>query len=203
MADTGVGIPPEHQQKVFEEFYQVGNPQRDRGQGIGIGLAIVRRLSQLLAHPLELHSRPGRGTRMRIRLPRAQRPAQQNAAAPAPARLPEHVLVVDDEADNRGAMAGWLAAHGCAVSTAAGAEEAEQVLLHERIDAVVADYRLAGARSGLDLLASLRARSPAIAILLVTGDTTAAASAAIAASGLRCLHKPVRPQQLLQALDAG
>ncbi|MFT4194248.1 sensor histidine kinase, partial [Ottowia sp.] len=77
VVDTGIGIAPEHQEPVFAEFYQVGNPGRDRSRGLGMGLSIVRRLSLLLGHPVQLHSRPGRGSRFRVVLPAAP-------AAPAP-----------------------------------------------------------------------------------------------------------------------
>ena len=57
--DSGIGIAPEHQQDVFKEFYQVGNPARDRNKGLGLGLSIVQRTAGLLDHPLALVSRLG------------------------------------------------------------------------------------------------------------------------------------------------
>jgi signal transduction histidine kinase len=73
--DTGIGIPRDQQQRVFEEFVQIANPERDRRKGLGLGLSIVRRLSRLLQHPLELKSRPGLGSMFRIELPLGGKPA--------------------------------------------------------------------------------------------------------------------------------
>ena len=60
VADTGIGIAPEHLERIWEEFHQVGNPERDRSQGLGLGLAIVRRLARLLSYTVEVRSRPGK-----------------------------------------------------------------------------------------------------------------------------------------------
>ncbi|HVE52733.1 MAG TPA: hybrid sensor histidine kinase/response regulator, partial [Ramlibacter sp.] len=200
IVDTGVGLPQEQQQRVFDEFYQVGNPQRDRRMGLGIGLSIVRRLSELLGHPVALRSTAGRGTRFTVRVPRAVVPALAPAAAvrpdpkpaPPPDKLPKHVLVVDDEIDSRQAMASWLASHGCLVSTAGSLPQAEDVLRREAVHVVIADFRLPGERSGLDFLVALRAQAPQIRTLLVTGETAPHRISAIRASGVPCLYKPVR-----------
>jgi two-component system, sensor histidine kinase len=66
IADTGRGIPEEEQKRVFEEFYQLGNPERDRTKGLGLGLAIVQRLADLLQIDWRMDSAPGRGTRFRL-----------------------------------------------------------------------------------------------------------------------------------------
>jgi signal transduction histidine kinase len=73
--DSGIGIAPEQSSRVFEEFYQINNPGRDRSRGLGIGLSIVQRLSRLLGHPAQMHSRPGRGTFFRVVLPAVDVPA--------------------------------------------------------------------------------------------------------------------------------
>lgn len=207
VVDTGIGIPAAHRQRVFDEFYQVGNPERDRRAGLGIGLSIVRRLSDLLDHPVALRPRAPGGTRFHVWVPEgsASAPAGASAAAPEDAlpdahRLPRSVLVVDDEADSRRAMATLLAAHGCEVRAARDLEQAETVLRSHAVEAVVADFRLPGERSGLDFLLALRERAPQLRTLLVTGETAPQRIATIRASGVPCLHKPVRAQHLLQAL---
>lgn len=206
IVDTGIGIPPEHRQRVFEEFFQVGNPQRDRRAGLGLGLSIVRRLSELLAHPVSFAPRRGGGTRFQVWVPLADAGATCNDAARAPAavpqdlQLPAHVLVVDDEADSREALATLLASHGCTVRTASDLAEAGAMLDAQAPEAVIADYRLPGERSGLDFLLALRERLPRMQLLLVTGETAPQRIAAIAASGVPCLIKPVRAGDLLEAL---
>lgn len=208
--DTGIGIAPEHQQRVFDEFYQIGNPQRDRSFGLGIGLSIVRRLSGLLAHPVTLESRLNRGTRFRVLVPDA-RPTQAaitpEDASPAPAErhLPRNILVLDDEEDNRYALAALLTSYGCRVTGAGGVAEAEEILAQDQFgqfDMVIADFRLPGERSGLDFLLRLRRQAPTLRTLLVTGETSPDRIAEIKASGLPCLYKPVRAQHLLSALAA-
>ena len=79
MRDTGIGIPPEQSGRIFEEFYQINNPGRDRSRGLGIGLSIVQRLSRLLGHPVQMHSRPGRGTHFRVVVPVASAPERAQA----------------------------------------------------------------------------------------------------------------------------
>lgn len=81
--DTGPGIAPALQEAVFEEFFQVGNPDRDRAKGLGLGLPIVRRLAAILGHPLEMQSKPGRGTAFRLLVPRADAAATEPEARPA------------------------------------------------------------------------------------------------------------------------
>ena len=72
LKDTGAGIAAELQSQVFEKFFQVGNPERDRSKGLGLGLSIVRRMSVLLAHPLGLLSSPGRGCCFHLDVPRIE-----------------------------------------------------------------------------------------------------------------------------------
>lgn len=207
--DTGIGIATEHQQRVFDEFYQLANPQRDRAFGLGIGLSIVKRLSDLLEHPIALSSTPLRGTRFRVWVDEADGQAGPLAApvdsgvAPSPTAekaLPRHVLVVDDEPVSREAMASLLSACGCRVHAAGDLAQAHLLLAQQPIEAVVADFRLPGTHNGLDFLLALRLSSPQVRTLLVTGETSAQRITDIRASGVPFLHKPVRAQQLLEAL---
>lgn len=68
--DSGIGIPADQQEYVFEEFFQLNNPARDRRKGLGLGLALVKRLSDLLGHPVRLRSIEGRGSIFSLRVPR-------------------------------------------------------------------------------------------------------------------------------------
>lgn len=203
VVDTGIGIDPAHQQRVFEEFFQAGNPQRDRAAGLGIGLAIVRRLAALLRHDVQLRSRPGRGTRVSVQMPQWHGPEAMTGSARAPQAtiqpLGLHVLVLDDEEDNRRALAALLGAWGCTLREAQDAPTARRMVQHEAFDAVLADDRLPG-ESGLELLLHLRAQAPGLRAWLVTGETAPERVAAIVASGVPWLAKPVRPLDLLAAL---
>ncbi|RSZ44170.1 MULTISPECIES: hybrid sensor histidine kinase/response regulator [unclassified Variovorax] len=228
VVDTGIGIAPEQQERVFEEYYQVHNPGRDRTQGLGIGLSIVQRLSQLLWHPVQLKSRPGRGSRFRLRLPAATQaeagvetmpPATGLAspfvtgAMPDPARTIHaphaargRILLIDDEAEVREAMTGFFRAHGLTVDTAAGEAEAAELLARPEarehpFTLLVCDYRLANGDNGLDVGQRLQRRFDLQApLLLVTGETSPERLQRVRASGVPVLFKPVSAAALLGAL---
>ena len=209
--DTGIGIAPALQARVFEEFYQAGNPERDRAHGLGVGLSIVRRLSQLLDHPITLRSREGRGSGFRVVLPAAapQDAASPPAPAPSPAPrtdLPRRVLVLDDDTDARGAMLELLAAFGIpaegthdeghALAAWQQAHQAEQPF-----EAVLCDWRLAGGADGLAAAQRLRdAGGGGVPVLMVTGETDPAQLQRLHASGLPVLFKPVEARRLMAAL---
>lgn len=121
--DTGLGIAREHLERIFEEFYQVDNPGRDRSGGLGIGLSIVQRLSHLLEHPVRVRSRPGRGSLFRVVLPVAAGVAVANWQSESfgrfrrgRQRLPTRVLVLDDETQIQDAMLALLRAYAVEVS---------------------------------------------------------------------------------------
>ncbi|CDN90132.1 ATP-binding response regulator [Hydrogenophaga intermedia] len=205
--DTGIGIAREHQVRVFDEFFQLDNPQRDRAAGLGIGLSIVKRLSSLLEHPIELSSTPARGTRFRVWVRQAVE-GTPALAGPAPAdpvvsegRLPRHVLIVDDERVGREALSLLLSSCGCTVHGASDLPQARQLLEANPIEAVVSDDRLPGDSNGLAFLLALRDSAPHLRTLLVTGETAPQRISEIKASGVPFLHKPVVAQQLLNALS--
>ncbi len=209
VVDTGIGIAPEHQEAVFAEFYQVGNPRRDRSRGLGMGLSIVRRLSLLLDHPVHLHSRPGHGSRFRVVLPAAaaqSTPVRPNAAAPAATPSGARVLLVEDEDDIAHAMQALLHAQGLRLARAATPAEARQRFDEARaagqpFDALVCDLRLAGGADGLALALSLRGPGrAALPTLLITGETAPDPLRRVRDAGLPVLFKPVAAPALLDAL---
>jgi len=209
--DTGLGIAPEDREAIFEEFVQLGNPERDRNKGLGLGLAIVRRLADLLGHPVALDSEPGRGSRFSVRVPRVRadaafEPHEPDAERTAPdaGRLPgSFVLVIDDERDVLDAMTIVLEQAGAYVLTAgSGAEAVEKISHEDRLpDVVVSDLRLRGGETGILAVSRVRqAIGEPVPALLVTGDTAPERVAEAAASGLTLLHKPLRPERLTAAL---
>ncbi len=146
--DTGIGIAPEQTDKVFDEFYQVGNPERDRRKGLGLGLSIVRRLAELLGHTLTLRSRQGHGTVFTLELPAAC--AQGPEILPAVPAMPSTsldgrlILVIDDDEAVREGMRSLLGGWGAEVIACAGMTETlDQIARLERApDIVVADHQL-------------------------------------------------------------
>ena len=205
--DSGLGIAAENQQIIFQEFVQLGNPERARDKGLGLGLAIVRRLADLLGHRLALRSAPGRGSVFAVELPAAPPPAP--ARGTREGRALGHfgglrVVLVDDDALALGAMSGLLASWGCEVTSAQTVDEALDALAPSATDAapapdiLITDLRLGGPTDGLALIAAVRAR-PGLAGLpavLISGDTAPETLARIQAAGVQMLHKPVRPARL-------
>jgi CheY-like chemotaxis protein len=203
VVDTGRGIPPSEHERIFEEFYQVDNPERDRQRGLGLGLAIVRRLVGLLGGELRVESELGRGSTFTLRL----------TAAPDPAPVPEpalaahrrtldglHVLVVDDEASVRLGTSLLLEGLGCRASVARGTDEAVEVATHDAPDIVLADLRLRGEDSGVRAVTALRALRPGLPALLISGDTAPDRLREAERAGLVLLHKPVPAEALAKGI---
>jgi CheY-like chemotaxis protein len=204
--DSGIGIAPEHHEEIFKEFYQVGNTARDRRQGLGLGLSIVRRSADLLGHRIELKSLPGRGARFSITLPRADEPDVAPVVVPLVAVEQDiagmHVLVVEDDPMAMRAVVSLLESWGCDVSSASSADEAFQLVSEGALpDVVLSDYRLEGNLNGLQTIEMLRARSSLpLAACLMSGDTDAELMQSASLHGLTLLHKPVRPAKLRSLL---
>ncbi len=214
VVDTGVGIAPEHAERVFEEFYQINNPNRDRTRGLGIGLSIVRRLARLLDHPVHLRSRPGKGTRFRVEVPvtdeRTPVPAPADAATSSepPRALPARVLLIDDEADIGAAVEAFLSSWGVQLTTVTDEATAATALTLAKaqgkpFDTLICDYRLAEGADGLEVALRLRqALDPGLPLLLITGDTAPQRLQRVREAQVPVLFKPVVPQRLLQVLGA-
>jgi signal transduction histidine kinase/CheY-like chemotaxis protein len=210
VVDTGVGIPPEEIHKVFGEFYQVHNPERDRSKGLGLGLSIVRRLALLLDMPLELQSQPGEGTTVSVTVPKQTTATASSTTSPAPELQTVEqrfeglkVLVVDDERAVLMATATILTSWGCDVVCVESQAQAAEHLAHGQWqpDVVLADYRLREGKTGVELLHWLRQNiSFQLPCAIITGDIAPEQIRDITGSGYRLLHKPVSPLQLNQLL---
>lgn len=203
--DSGAGIPPGECDRIFEEFYQVDNPSRDRSRGLGLGLAIVRRLGELLGHPIEVASREGRGSVFRVLVPAGDR---AGVAVPRIRTVPDDVLtgrrilVIDDEASVREGTERLLIQWGCDVVAVGDGESAERACASAAPpDAMVVDFRLGNGGDGLQVIASLHARfGRAVPAVLVSGESATVELARIKASGVVLLHKPLPPAQLRSVL---
>lgn len=205
VVDTGPGIPANQHEAVFEEFTQLHNPQRDRQQGMGLGLAIVRRLADLLGHAVTLCSTPGKGSTFAVRVPLAP----QAAAFPAAAAEPEEasglgIMVVDDDPQVLEGIAALLSVWG--YRTYVAQSVGELCRCHDQAGApsvhlIVADYRLAGGVTGVNAIERLNAhlgyRVPA---LIITGDTSPDRLRDLSAAGHDVLHKPLAPDLLRAAI---
>ena len=203
IADTGVGISAEHLPNVFQEFYRAPE-HRGASPGLGLGLAIVKRLALLVDHRIDIESEPGKGTLVRILMPRAR--PQKQVAAPAAVLSDSlrgtRVLVVDDEAAARDAMSGLLARWGCEVVTAASGNEALERAREWRADVVLCDLTLAGTESGVEVVERLRgAWGAGVACAFVTGESAPDSLAAARATGHPVALKPTAPAKLRALLE--
>ena len=203
IADSGRGIPEAEQARVFDEFYQLGNPERDRSKGLGLGLAIVKRLVELMQIRMDMTSAPGAGTRFRLALPAAQAGGEHREDA-TKARTPGalNVLVVDDEAEIRLGMKTLLEGMGCRTTLADGTAEALAAARAAKPDLVVADYRLRGADNGIEAVRAVRGLYPSVPALLVSGDIASDQLREAERAGIALLHKPVPAETLKRAIAA-
>ena len=198
--DTGCGIAPGEQPQAFEEFRQLGAP--GAGDGLGLGLAIVRRLARLMDLPLALHSVPGRGTRVVLTLP---------AAVAAPAAAPDAVLpplaaghwvaLLEDDTQGRHALQRLLQAWGCRCVQGGALDTLLvdwQRAGRPAIAALVADVQLGAGASGPEAVAQLRGlwERPGLPALLVTGASTPELIERLDAGGMPWLVKPVPAPRL-------
>ncbi len=218
--DAGPGIAQAEQAKVFEEFVQLNNPERDRALGMGLGLAIAKRFVQMMNGQLSVRSAPGAGTCMSVLLPKAWPQADdytssgtyrlgnlQNLAPQVPLRVPgslssllqrsgKGLLLVEDDMLVAQAIVQLMQDLNVPVLHATQASAAMR--LADRACLAACDVRLPGSTSGLALAVDLMQMGTAA--LLMTGETTAEVREAAQRHGLLLLVKPVKPQALLDAL---
>lgn len=199
VADTGVGIDPIHLPNVFQEFYRAAPKQGGISAGLGLGLAIVKRLALLLGHRIDVRSEPGKGTLVRITVPRAQ-PEKDTIAPPAiisDSLRGIRVLVVDDDAAARDAMQGLLVHWGCDVIVAASGNEAVARARNGRLDVLLCDLRLADQETGLEVADRVERECGAkVACAFITGESGPEHLAEARAVGHSIAFKPITPGKL-------
>ena len=200
--DSGCGVAKAQLPLIFEEYFQVGNVERDREKGLGLGLAIVRRLVSLLGGEIRARSRLGRGSCFEARLPAGRAADVSFWSAPAePTTAPETglIVVVDDEAAVRDAMRAALSSWGYEVLASEGGSEALDSLeaSGQTPTLLVCDLRLRQGEDGLAVVARFRARFGAsLPAVVITGDTAPQRVRQAHASKLHLLHKPVASGKL-------
>lgn len=209
VADTGIGIDESMVGSIFEDFFQVANPNRDRSRGLGVGLGTVRRLAELLGHEVSVWSKVGRGSEFTISLPWAEadvidelreKPPAGETALALRSLAGRRVLLIEDEPPVATAMAHIMADWGVQLTSARSVSEVEAMLpTMERPDIILSDFRLPEGRTGAEAIEAVhrRWRVPAI---IVTGDTAEHRLRKARDLGYPLLHKPVSSTELVQAL---
>lgn len=208
--DTGIGIPDDKREAIFEEFYQLGNPERDRTRGLGLGLAIVDRIARLLGHTVTLRSQPGRGSVFAIQVPLVSGrpdpvPARAEGSDPDRSGALSGALVVaiEDEPMQLRGLERLLCSWGCKVVPSQSTAEAltQLVELKQVPDVILADYRLRGEMNGVQAIMTLRAGlGRMIPGIILTGDTEPGRMREANANGFELLHKPIDADRLFTAL---
>lgn len=203
ISDTGPGINKEEQNKIFEEFYQLNNPERNQKRGLGLGLSIVKRLCQLMNIPLTLNSKENQGSNFILVVPLSNnvKPIESIKNLDVELRLnAKRVLVIDDDASIRAGLEALLVQWECQVMTAESGNGALKMLDNSSFipNLIIADYRLRNNKTGVEAINKIKAflNNESLPAIIISGDTEPSRLKEVANSGYILLHKPVRPAQL-------
>ena len=203
--DTGIGISPLHLDRIFEEYEQLDNDARESSKGLGLGLSIVHRLGELLAHPISVRSVRHRGTVFCVELPVARRQSNddQDEAAQTSETPERHrsnsILLIEDDPAARDMLQEFLEGEGHFVKSTSNGPDAISEMSHGafRPDLILADYNLPGGMSGLETSEHIRGLVHFDApIIILTGDISTALATKIADAGCLRLSKPVKAADL-------
>ncbi len=210
--DTGIGIRQEDQERIFHEFQQIsGKAQRDEDRGLGLGLAIVRRLSRILNHPITVRSEFGRGSCFTIIAPIRSLTSAPNAQplswSPNKHLRDLKILCLEDTPDVLEALTALLQHWGCQVAACPNLTSARSALARETPTVIIADYNLEEFQTGLDFLKQAVAAYPSIHYrILTSADQDLPIHSRALMEGIHFLAKPVDPaslRSLLQRAVAG
>jgi signal transduction histidine kinase/ActR/RegA family two-component response regulator len=190
--DTGPGIPGDQIERAFEEFQRLDTSNAAE-RGLGLGLAIVRRLARLLDLPIEVQSEVGAGTAFAVHVPRVGSAMLQepDASSTLPSLAGHRLLLVDDDPLVRAALAREIADWGARITVAGSAEAALWALGSAPPEIAIVDRDLGAGTNGIELLALLRARFGPIPGIIVTGATDPYALEELRRSGTPWMTKPL------------
>ncbi len=206
--DTGIGIAATELPLIFEEFYQIDNPERDRSKGLGLGLSMVKRSCSLLDHPLKVRSEFGRGTRFSVFVPTAL-----GCVGTPLSDTPEiatsvdefndlYVMVIEDDPLSGQAITGLLRSWGCKVGLFNNATDACASMKQSGTPTfILGDYRLPNRENGIDTIEAIREKAGRqLPACLLSGDTDEALRQRASIHGLVLLTKPLQPAKLRSVL---
>ena len=210
--DTGIGIPDDEFQAIFEEYHQLNNAARERSHGLGLGLSIVQRLGKLMGHRVRVGSRLGKGSVFAIEIVRepieveAVFEHQNRAAHDRPGvdvSLAAEILVVEDDPEMSDLLAVVLAEEGYRTSTAPDGVTALDLVARGAVhpDLLLADFNLPNGMNGIQTTTKIReALRQEIPVVILTGDISTGTLRDIALRNFVKLNKPVKPQELLRSI---
>ncbi len=202
--DTGIGIAADKLEDIFEEFNRLDHERGQSDKGLGLGLAIVDKMSGVLKHPVSVHSEPGGGSCFSVEVPFGLASAVGDGAdstqvIAADEFAGRRVLVLDNDPSICQAMETLLSGWGCEVCTALSADQAIACLSDsgQLPELIVADYHLDNGDNGLDAVARILARCEStLPVLMISANYSNELKQQVRLLGYRLLNKPVRPAKL-------
>jgi signal transduction histidine kinase len=205
VSDTGPGIPEAQYDAIFSEYYQLDNSQNNATRGLGLGLAIVRKMSQLLGIEVQLRSALNKGSTFTITVPLGNLEDVVQSGSPLHyLRLAGiRILFIDDEPDIREGLTLILNGFRCYTLSAESAAQALNMLKHRNIepDIMIVDYRLRDGETGNAAINMVREHfNRSIPAVIVTGDTSKSRLQEAKQTGCRLLHKPVDAEELVRTI---
>ena len=210
VGDTGIGIPAEELQTIFEEYHQIDNAARERSRGLGLGLSIVQRLGRMLGHPVRVRSRLGKGSvfTIEVKLSSGETAVEFKESQRGLDVAGDHgagsILVVEDDPEVRELLELLLRQEGHHVATAPDGNAALALVARRTIqpDLIIADYNLPNGMDGLEVVAKVREQSHnPIPVIVLTGDISTDTLRRIANENCVQLNKPMKPKELTQVIE--
>jgi two-component system CheB/CheR fusion protein len=209
--DTGIGISDVDLKSIFEEYHQVENVARDKEKGLGLGLAIVQRLGDLLGHRVHVRSHKGKGSvfAIDVALSSAESgpPLDRGDSRPSPVvvhHLAATILIIEDNPDVRDLLRLYMDGEGYKTTAVASGAEALDLVARGQLlpDLILTDYNLPGGMDGLEVAAKLQeSLERKVPIIILTGDITTGAVRAIANERCVQLNKPVEAERLARTIQ--
>ncbi len=213
--DSGIGIPEQELQAIFEEYHQLDNAARKRSLGLGLGLSITRRLANLLDHRIRVRSQPGKGSVFAIEVDRALSEVAMDDAPSAAeglvtrtageVRQTGSILIIEDDPEVRDLLASSLRGDGHQIMTASDGPAALELVRGGtmRPDLILADYNLPNAMDGLQAAARLRDMlRHEVPVIILTGDISTSTMRDITVRRCVQLNKPVTLPDLTRKIQA-
>jgi two-component system CheB/CheR fusion protein len=209
--DTGIGISDEHIKHIFDEFYQINNPQRDRTQGLGLGLYIAKRSLALFDGDIRCYSKAGRGTVFEFQMPCTDLLNETHSggtesvldqSAQVKFVSGKNIVVLEDDLLVADALSGIFEAMGAKVKVFSSAEDALAETTNDHTDFFIVDYMLEGKLNGIQFLNEIsQVLHKPVKAIVVSGDTSAAFAREIKNSNWTVIHKPVNASQIITRLS--
>ena len=208
VADTGVGIPQDKIECVFDEYYQLGNSVRDRRKGLGLGLSIVKHIAHLLDLTVSADSELGKGSTFSVAVPLSLsngfiKPSTESLNVEHIDSAAPLVLIIDDDDVILDAMSEVLSTHDIKTVTA---DNGDQAIIHIKSglipDMIISDYRMPG-MSGIDVINEIRkVMGTEIPTIIMTGDASFNKIKESNLSHSTVLRKPIDMSQLIGLIES-